>query len=66
MQSEAAGTWLVSSNPFDVLGALHAGLKAAWVQRDPSTPFDPWGEAPTLTVSSLDELQGALVAQQCA
>ncbi|KAH8819499.1 HAD-like domain-containing protein [Xylogone sp. PMI_703] len=25
--------WLVTSNPFDVVGALNAGMKAAWVDR---------------------------------
>ncbi|EWH00285.1 haloacid dehalogenase [Halomonas sp. BC04] len=34
-------TWLISSNPFDVIGARHAGLHAAWVRRSLDAPFDP-------------------------
>jgi 2-haloacid dehalogenase len=49
-------TWLISSNPFDVLGAASAGLQSAWVQRSPQAIFDPWGVEPTITVTSLTEL----------
>ncbi|WP_434361171.1 haloacid dehalogenase type II [Parasalinivibrio latis] len=49
-------TWLVSSNPFDVIGALSAGMRAAWVKRSKNALFDPWGIQPTLTVSNLLEL----------
>ncbi|HWA12795.1 MAG TPA: haloacid dehalogenase type II [Burkholderiales bacterium] len=58
---QAAGggeAWLVSSNPFDVIGALAAGLKAAWVRRAASAVFDPWDVAPTATIGSLGELAG--------
>jgi 2-haloacid dehalogenase len=48
--------WMISGNPFDVLGALSAGMKAAWVKRSPAALFDPWGIEPTLTVGSLAEL----------
>jgi 2-haloacid dehalogenase len=48
--------WLVSSNPFDVIGAKSAGLRAAWVKRDPNAVFDPWGIEPDLVVSGLDQL----------
>lgn len=48
--------WLVSSNPWDVIGARSAGLEAAWVQRDSGTVFDPWEINPTLTVRDLEEL----------
>ena len=51
-----SAAWMVSSNPFDVLGALAAGLHAAWVRRSPEAPFDPWGPEPTLTVASLEDL----------
>jgi 2-haloacid dehalogenase len=51
-----ASSWLVSGNPFDVLGAQAAGLRAAWVQRSPGSLFDPWGMAPDLTVGSLLDL----------
>ena len=48
--------WLVSSNSFDVIGALSAGMRAAWVKRSPEALFDPWGLEPTLTVASLSDL----------
>ncbi|HEY8291423.1 MAG TPA: haloacid dehalogenase type II [Thermomicrobiales bacterium] len=50
-----ADTWLVSGNPFDVIGAKAAGLRAAWVRRDPETVFDPWGIEPDVTVTNLHE-----------
>ena len=56
LATEPQQTWLVSSNPFDVIGAKHAGLRAAWVQRNPQTPFDPWGIEPDLVVGDLLEL----------
>ena len=49
-------TWLISSNNFDVIGALAAGMCAAWVQRSSDTPFDPWDIEPTITIHSLVEL----------
>ncbi|QOR39809.1 haloacid dehalogenase type II [Billgrantia diversa] len=49
-------TWLISSNPFDVIGARHAGLHAAWVRRSLDAPFDPWGVEPDLTVTDLGVL----------
>jgi 2-haloacid dehalogenase len=54
----AAGSeaWMISGNPFDVLGALGAGMRAAWVKRSPEAQFDPWGIEPTLTVDSLSDL----------
>ena len=45
--------WLISSNPFDVIGAKAFGLRAAWVQRDPKRIFDPWEFAPDLIVQGL-------------
>src|SRR4051794_41022194 len=49
-------TWLVSSNPFDVIGAKSAGLKAAWIQRKPDIQFDPWGIEPDLVAPDLETL----------
>lgn len=57
---ELHNLWLISSNPFDVIGAKVAGLQAVWVRRSPSTVFDPWGINPTLTVESLAELYDVL------
>jgi 2-haloacid dehalogenase len=49
--------WLVSSNPFDIIGAVSAGMKAAWVKRFENKVFDPWGIEPTLIVKNLNELK---------
>jgi len=48
--------WLVSSNPWDVIGAKGAGLRAAWVRRSEEACFDPWGGDPDLTVRDLIDL----------
>ena len=53
-------TWLVSGNPFDVIGAKACGLKVAWLRRDPATVLDPWNFAPDLVVQNLDELTGTV------
>ena len=53
--------WLISGNPFDVIGAVSAGLCAAWVKRSTRSIFDPWGIEPTITVTSLREV-GAGIA----
>ncbi|ALM53506.1 haloacid dehalogenase type II [Halomonas huangheensis] len=52
--------WLISSNPFDVIGARHAGLHAVWVRRSLDAPFDPWGIEPDMTVANLVELAECL------
>ena len=52
--------WLISSNPFDVIGAKACGLRTAWVQRDPKRAFDPWDFEPDLVVHNLGELSGQL------
>jgi len=52
--------WLISANPFDVLGAKAHGLKAAWVRRDGATPLDPWELSPDLIVASLQDLGAQL------
>lgn len=54
--------WLISSNPFDVIGAISAGMCAAWVKRSSKVVFDPWGIEPTLSVESLSELSGNILA----
>ena len=52
--------WLVSGNSFNVIGALSADMKSAWVRRSAATVFDPWGEDPTLIVESLSQLKEKL------
>ncbi|WP_163558716.1 haloacid dehalogenase type II [Halomonas sp. NO4] len=56
LEVDPGDTWLISSNPFDVIGARHAGLHAAWVRRSSEAPFDPWGIEPDMTVADLDAL----------
>jgi|SRR5579863_248893 len=52
-----AQVWLVSANPFDVIGAKACGLRTAWLQRDAARAFDPWdGFAPDVTVRDLLQL----------
>jgi 2-haloacid dehalogenase len=50
---------LVSSNPFDVVGAEAAGMRAAWVDRSGSL-FDTLGSPPEIVVATLTELADAL------
>jgi 2-haloacid dehalogenase len=58
--STAADTWLVSGNPFDIIGAHAAGWATAWIKRDAAAVFDPWGVNPTATVTGLGELSSVL------
>ena len=53
---EAKDAWLVSGNPFDVIGAVSAGMKSAWVKRTDRAVFDPWGIEPTVTAVSYTHL----------
>jgi 2-haloacid dehalogenase len=56
----AAQVCLVSGNPFDVLGAAHAGLRTAWLRRDPASVFDPWGAEPDIVLEGLDGIASRL------
>ena len=56
----AGSAWLVSSNSFDVIGAISSGMRAAWVKRSEEALFDPWGIEPTAIVHSLAGLQAAV------
>jgi 2-haloacid dehalogenase len=58
--AEANNCWLVSSNPFDLLGGIKIGLQTAWIRRSESNHFDPWGKSPRLTLGALAELPDAL------
>ncbi|MFP3874838.1 MAG: haloacid dehalogenase type II [Thiohalophilus sp.] len=51
-----AECWLVSANPFDILGAAAVGMPTAWVQRDPGVAFDPWETRPTASIEQLTDL----------
>jgi len=61
-EAKAVGgaAWMISGNPFDVIGALSAGMKAVWVRRSPKVIFDPWEFEPQLTVSNLRDLADEL------
>jgi 2-haloacid dehalogenase len=50
---------LISSNPFDVLGATAAGMQVAWLDRSGGL-FDTLGPRPDLVVGSLTELADRL------
>ncbi|MDE1943090.1 MAG: haloacid dehalogenase type II [Betaproteobacteria bacterium] len=54
--STGNSAWLISGNPFDLIGALSTGLNGAWVRRNPDAIFDPWGIEPSLTVHALTDL----------
>ncbi|QMU60478.1 MAG: haloacid dehalogenase type II [Gammaproteobacteria bacterium] len=58
--ADPADCWVISSNPFDVIGGKSAGLNAAWIQRDPSNIFDPWEYAPDITAKNLVEFSKLL------
>ena len=51
-----ADAWLISSNAFDVIGAMSSGMRGAWLQRSPDAIFDPWEFEPTVTLHSLADL----------
>ncbi|WP_020146841.1 haloacid dehalogenase type II [Thioalkalivibrio sp. ALJ15] len=52
--------WLISGNPFDVIGAQAASIRTVWLDRARQGLFDPWGGEPTATIGGLDELSGVL------
>jgi len=64
LRSVPEETWVVSSNPFDVIGAKNASLKAAWVRRKPDAVFDPWGIEPDLVVPDLEALAESLRSRE--
>jgi len=59
-ESSAENTWLISSNPFDVIGALSTNMNAAWVARTEKAVFDPWDITPNLVVNSLLDLNNKI------
>jgi 2-haloacid dehalogenase len=54
--ASCSNAWLISSNSFDVIGAISAGMRTAWVRRSQEAIFDPWGVDPTLIVENLSQL----------
>ena len=59
--STAAESWLISGNPFDVIGAGSVGLNSVWIRRSPKQVFDPWEIKPTVTIACLTDLYDALI-----
>ncbi|AQP98637.1 haloacid dehalogenase, type II [Pseudoalteromonas aliena] len=58
--STGANTWLISSNPFDVIGAISHGMRAAWIKRSDEAIFDPWEIQPTTIATDLLDLKEKL------
>lgn len=54
--------FLVSGNPFDVLGAANVGIRTAWMRRDPNAIFDPWGVEPDITCGDFTHLAADISA----
>jgi 2-haloacid dehalogenase len=63
-REEIGEVWLVTANPFDVVGAVNVGMKAVWVDRSGVGWVDSLGEGalgkPTITVSSLEDVVDAV------
>lgn len=49
----------ISANPFDVQGALQAGLQAIWLKRNSDALYDPWGPQPTQIIHDLSAIPTA-------
>jgi 2-haloacid dehalogenase len=60
LRARRDSVWLISSNPFDVIGGRACGLRTVWVQRDPKRVFDPWEFEPDQIVRSLAELRDTI------
>ena len=52
--------WLISGNPFDVIGAVSAGIQAVWLKRSADALFDPGEFSPTVTVTGLAAVPDAI------
>lgn len=57
-KSSELDSWLISSNPFDIIGAISAGMRSVWVKRSADAVFDPWGIEPTEIVNNITDLYG--------
>ena len=58
--STAHQSWLISGNPFDVIGAISSGMRGVWVQRVETALFDPWEIQPTAIITQLGELASTI------
>lgn len=57
---QESSMWLISGNPFDVVGARAVGMQAAWVDRAGNGWQDKLGDSPTVVVKSLEEVADAV------
>lgn len=57
---DAKDVILVSSNPFDIVGAMRVGLRAIWVDRTGKGWTDQLGPAPTWSVRNLGDIMWVL------
>ena len=60
MTGKEGDMWLVTGNPFDVVGAKAVGMQAAWVDRAGSGWQDKLGGGPTAVVKGLGEVVDAV------
>ncbi|KAL7938854.1 haloacid dehalogenase [Trichoderma chlorosporum] len=66
MESQPDKLWLVSSNPFDAVGARAAGWRSAWVDRSANLGWidglsGAVGLEPTVVVKGVDEAVGKII-----
>lgn len=59
-EGQESDLWLVSGNPFDVVGARAVGMQAAWVDRAGNGWQDTLGQGPTVVIKSLEEVADAV------
>jgi 2-haloacid dehalogenase len=63
-REEVGDVWLITANPFDVVGAVNVGIRALWVDRVGAGWADNLGEGdlgrPTVIVRSLEEVVDAV------
>lgn len=53
-------TYLISANPFDIVGARQAGMQAVWLRESSASILDTWGLPPNYTVKDFSELDQLL------
>lgn len=59
-KSRVSESWLISSNSFDVIGAISNGIRSVWIRRTPDAIFDPWEIKPTAVAETIIELNTIL------
>jgi 2-haloacid dehalogenase len=54
--SASSDSFLVSGNPFDVIGASSAGMGSIWIKRSPDAVFDPWEIQPSIIIETISDI----------